>query len=186
MTPKERKIFLADWKQRRNSRIAHYQNNEADAAFVGQVIPGNIDGSYEPVTDGDEVPDQGHEVPEGEAVPTGQRKAGGDDSEPVKAKVNRNGQTESPHHISTNDTAKPVVIDVSELSNLPENQKDSLLRLIRNNPKLISLSARSLEGKVKLTAFRAAGKVDGPVEVTLDDANNKDVLELGNKQWNST
>lgn len=184
MTKVERRKFIENFKARRSSRIAHYQNNDVDTAFVGQVIDGSIDGSYEPVTDDSALPDQGHENPTGEATPAGQRKAGGEDSEPVKAVVNRSGVTREPLHVSgdNRNVSKATTIDISELDALPDNQKDSLLRLIKNNPTLLSLSARSLEDRIKLTALQKVGKANGPkIEAAGKDADNKKVLELNNE-----
>lgn len=144
MTSKERQLFISEFKKRRSSRLTHLSSGHTlefgDGAFAGQVIDGSIDGSWEPITDGDELPLQGHENPEGESIPTGQRRAD-DDGEIQKARVNRDGQTRSPLKVQgdSRNTTNKTVIDISQLTGSP---KVLVLDIIRKYPDLFEIGSR--------------------------------------------
>lgn len=188
-TKRERQLQWERAKERLSSRVTHFQSGHIECfgepAVAGQTLAGASD--WEPTEDGSGwVPavdnkDDPDNKNDGD-LPGGTKKAD-DESEPQRARVNTTPTTRVPLVVSgdNRNVSKATTIDISELDNLPENQKETVLRLIRNNPRLISLTARNLEDRVKLTALQKLGKVNGPIEAAgLEDVGNKkDVLELG-------
>jgi hypothetical protein len=147
MTPKERKIFLEGWRSRRRSRITNFTSGHTEqqlgdgSAYVGQVIPGSIDGSWEPVDEKGNVPGQSGSDPNNESgtdVPEGQRKDSDDEIE--KAQVNRSadGTTRGPVHVNTNDS-EPITITSDQFAKLSASDRVVICNFQRKHPNVIMI-----------------------------------------------